>query len=146
MVYNKDMEQHRDPETIEKLKKLAVKLFTSDMDSARTAAHNLSWMQEDGLAILKQALFGDFPKDTKKAAAYGLRKMNGRMKTLAIDVLKQGLESRDRDTKAACEKSLQLIDDPSSGKPPKPKEQRKPQRPRNKGPRKNFKRRNKPAE
>ena len=139
------MEQ-RDPETIEKLKKLAVKLFTSDMDSARTAAHNLSWMQEDGLAILKQALFGDYPIDTKKAAAYGLRKMNGRMKNLAMDVLKQGLTSRDMETKAACEKSLRLIEDPSSGKPPKPKEERKPQRPRSKSPRKNFKRRHRPAE
>ena len=132
------MEQQRDPETIEKLKKLAVKLFTSDMDSARTAAHNLSWMQEDGLAILKQALFGDFPKDTKKAAAYGLRKMNGRMKLLAVEVLKQGLASRDRDTKAACEKSLQLIEDPSSGKPPKEK---KPSRPPSKHRNKNFNKR-----
>lgn len=120
------MEQQRDPETIEKLKKLAAKLFNPDVDSARTAAHNLSWMQEDGLAILKQALFGDFPKETKKAAAYGLRKMNGRMKQLAVEVLEQGLASKDRDTKAACEKSLQLIKDPSSGKPPKEKKPSKP--------------------
>lgn len=115
------MEQERDPETIEKLKKLAGQLFTSNMDSARVAAHNLAWMQDDGLAILKQALFGDYPQDTKKAAAYGLRKMNGRMKKLAFEVLQQGLTSNDRVTKAACVKSIQLIKDPSSGKAPKPK-------------------------
>jgi hypothetical protein len=66
-------------------------------------------MQEDGLAILTETLLGDYSRTTKKAAAYGLRSMKGRMKKMASEVLEQGLKHRDRTTKAACVKALFLM-------------------------------------
>ena len=102
-------ERQRDEATIELLKKLREKLFSEHISHARVAAYNLSWLQEDGLAILKEALFGDYSRNAKKAAAYGLRNMKGRMKKLAAEVLEQGLTHSDRTTKAACLKSLQLM-------------------------------------
>jgi len=77
---------------------------------------NLAWKQEDGLAILTEALFGNYPRTAKKAAAYGLRSMNGRMQKMALEVLKQGLKHRDRTTKAACVKSISLMKGQVSGK------------------------------
>ena len=103
------MARERDEATIAKLKELSVGLFSGDITKARLAGRSLSWMQDDGLLILKQALFGDFPRTTKKAAAYGLRSMQGRMKKLGLEVLEQGLKTRDVTTKAACKKSLKLI-------------------------------------
>jgi hypothetical protein len=103
------MAKERDEATIAKLKELSVGLFSGDITKARLAGRSLSWMQDDGLLILKQALFGDFSRTTKKAAAYGLRSMQGRMKKLGIEVLEQGMKNRDATTKAACKKSLKLI-------------------------------------
>jgi hypothetical protein len=74
------------------------------------AAFKLSWMQEDGLDILKDALFGNFPRTAKKAAGYGLRSMNGRMRKMASEVLKEGLKHHNRITREACEKSLLLME------------------------------------
>ena len=71
-------------------------------------------MQEDGLAILQEVLFGNYPRTAKKAAAYGMRKMNGRMKKMAMEVLERGLSHGDRTTNAACLKSLQLMRGESS--------------------------------
>lgn len=99
----------RDAQTIAQLKDLSQKLFSDDINQARLAAHQLSWMQEDGFTILKLGLFGRYPRNTKKAAAYGLRSMKGRMKKAAVDLLKEGLNDRDRTTKAACKKALQLM-------------------------------------
>ena len=99
----------KDAEAIEKLRQLREKLLSDNISTARVAGHNLSWMQEDGLAILKEALFGDYSRDTKKAAAYGLRSMHGRMKKLAAEVLEQGLEHRDRTTRDACAKSIAIM-------------------------------------
>jgi hypothetical protein len=84
-------------------------LLSDDISTARLAASNLSWKQEDGLAILTEALFGNYPRTAKKAAAYGLRSMNGRMRKMAAEVLEQGLKHRDRTTKAACIKSISLM-------------------------------------
>ena len=89
--------REKDEAAIELLRQLTRKLCSNDITAARLAAFNLSWMQEDGLAILTQA------------AAYGLRSMKGRMKKLALEVLEQGLKQRDRTTKAACIKALSLI-------------------------------------
>lgn len=100
----------KDEAAIELLRQLTRKLCSSDITTARLAAYNLSWMQEDGLAILTQVLLGDFSRTSKKAAAYGLRSMKGRMKKMALEVLKQGLKHRDRTTKAACVKALSLIE------------------------------------
>ena len=101
--------RQKDEESIKALKELTTKLCSNDISTARLAAYNLSWMQEDGLAILTKILFGDFSRTSKKAAAYGLRSMNGRMKKLAIEVLEKGLKNRDRTTKAACVKALSLM-------------------------------------
>jgi hypothetical protein len=91
--------QEKDEASIELLRQLTQKLFSSDISTARLAAFNLSWMQEDGLAILTKILLGDFSRTTKKAAAYGLRSMKGRMKKRAADVLEQGLKHRRRSGK-----------------------------------------------
>jgi hypothetical protein len=105
-----------DEESIKALKEMTVKLCSNDITIARLAAFNLSWMQEDGLAILTNILNGDFSRTSKKAAAYGLRSMKGRMRKLAAEVLQKGLRSRDRTTKAACIKALSLINKPSQPK------------------------------
>ncbi len=102
-------ERQRDEATVKILIKLRDKLLSNNISTARLAAFSLSWKQEDGLAILKEALFGDYPRTTKKAAAYGLRSMNGRMQIMGMEVLEQGLKHRDRTTKAACIKSISLM-------------------------------------
>ncbi len=101
--------QERDEASIELLRQLTHKLCSDDISTARLAAFNLSWMQEDGLAILTETLLGDYSRTTKKAAAYGLRSMRGRMKKMASEVLEQGLKHRDRTTRAACVKALSLM-------------------------------------
>ncbi len=103
------MQPQRTPETIALLKKLRIELLSNDISTARVAAMNLAWKQEDGLAILTEALFGRYQRTTKKAAAYGLRRMNGRMRKLAVEILERGLKHQDRTTKAACIKSLALL-------------------------------------
>ena len=102
-------DQKKNDEAVELLKELKKKLHSDDITTARMAAHKLSWMQEDGLAILREALFGSHPRVVKKAAAYGLRSMKGRMKKLASEVLEEGLKHRNPTTKAVCEKALFLM-------------------------------------
>ena len=101
--------REKDEEAIKLLEKLREQLHSSDASNRRRAAFNLSWMQEDGLEILKGALFSDFPIITKNASAYGLRKMRGRMKNMALEVLKQGLKCRDSSTRKVCTNALQLL-------------------------------------
>jgi len=101
--------REKDEAAIELLRQLTRKLCSDGITTARLGAFNLSWMQEDGLAILTQVLLGDFSRTSKKAAAYGLRSMKGRMKKPALEVLEQGLKQRDRTTKAACIKALSLV-------------------------------------
>ncbi len=113
---SKQPERERDEASIEALKKLREKLLSNNISKARVAALNLSWKQEDGLAILTEALFGNYPRTTKKAAAYGLRSMNGRMQKMGIEILEQGLKHRNRTTKAACIKSIALMKGQVSGK------------------------------
>ena len=113
---SKSPQRQRDKSTIELLRKLREQLLSDDISTARLAASNLSWKQEDGLAILTEALFGSYPRTAKKAAAYGLRSMNGRMRKMASDVFEQGLKHRDRTTKAACIKSISLMKGRVSGK------------------------------
>ena len=119
----------KDPAAIEKLRQLTRKLCSDDITTARLAAFNLSWMQEDGLAILTKILLGDFSRTTKKAAAYGLRSMRGRMKEPATKILEQGLKDRNRTTRAACIKALAII---KGEAPPKSNsgKKRRPARPR----------------
>ena len=106
---SKSSQHQRSEASVELLRKLKEKLLSDNISTARLAALNLSWKQEDGLAILTEALFGNYPRTTKKAAAYGLRSMNGRMQKMGSEVLEQGLRHRDRTTKAACIKSISLM-------------------------------------
>ena len=94
--------REKDEAAVKLLEKLQDQLRSSDASIRRRAAFNLSWMQEDGLEILKGALYGNLPTTTKNAAAYGLRKMRGRMKKIALDVLNQGLKRRDKSTRDIC--------------------------------------------
>ena len=101
--------REKDEAAIKLLGKLKDQLHSSDASSRRRAAFNLSWLQEDGLEVLKGALFGSVPITTKNAAAYGLRKMRGRMKKIALDILKQGLKHRDSSTREVCRHALRLL-------------------------------------
>jgi len=120
--------REKDEAAVALLAQLREKLHSEEISLARKAAFNLSWMQEDGLDILMEALFGGFSRDTKKAAAYGLRSMNGRMRKLAEEALTKGLASSNRITKDACVKSLQLMREGPA--PRKPAFQKRFQRPR----------------
>jgi hypothetical protein len=124
--------REKDEAAVALLAQLRDKLHSEEISLARKAAFNLSWMQEDGLDILVEALFGSFPRDTKKAAAYGLRSMNGRMRKLAEAVLIKGLTHSNRITKDACAKSLQLMKEGPAPKKPGGF-QRRPQGPRRPG-------------
>ena len=101
--------REKDEAAIRLLAKLKEQLRSSDASNRRKAAFNLSWMQEDGLEILKDALTGNDHITTKNAAAYGLRKMQGRMKKMALDVLNQGLKHRDSSTRQVSRSALQLL-------------------------------------
>jgi len=93
----------------ELLRQLRDKLYSESISIRRKAGYHLSWMQEDGLEILKQVLFGSCPKKTKNAAAYGLRSMRGRMRNMAFDVLVEGAESSDKETRYVCEHALAIV-------------------------------------
>jgi hypothetical protein len=101
--------REKDEASIKLLRKLQEQLYSTDASNRRRAAYKLSWMQEDGLDILKSALFGRCPVPSKNAAAYGLRKMRGRMKKMALEVLEGGLKHRDNSTKGICRNALQML-------------------------------------
>jgi hypothetical protein len=103
-------DRERDEATIKLLIKLQKNLLSDHVSTARVSAFHLAWLQEDGLFILKEVMFGNYSRTAKKAAAYGLRKMQGRMKKLALEVLENGVKSRDYTTQAACIKSLELME------------------------------------
>ena len=108
--------REKDEAAIKLLEQLRLMLYSDDVSNARRAAFNLSWMQEDGLEMLKEALFGTAARRTKSAAAYGLRRMHGRMKKPAREVLVQGLESQNSDTIEVCKNAISLAE---GGKPKK---------------------------
>jgi HEAT repeat protein len=101
--------REKDEAAVKLLEKLKDQLQSSDASSRRRAAFNLSWLQEDGLEVLRDALFGSAPVTTKNAAAYGLRKMRGRMKKMALEILKQGLKNRDHSTREVSRHALRLL-------------------------------------
>ena len=103
--------REKDERSIRVLQQLREKLYSEHVPTARRAAFNLSWMQEDGLDILKQALFSGAARRTKAAATYGLRKMQGRMKKMALDLLQQGLEGSNRNTQVVCQHALALLNE-----------------------------------
>jgi hypothetical protein len=101
--------REKDEASIKLLRKLREQLYSSDASNRRRAAYKLSWMQEDGLDILKTALFGNCPVPTRNAAAYGLRKMRGRMKKMALGILQKGMKHHDTSTREICRNALQLL-------------------------------------
>jgi len=101
--------REKDEAAIKLLEKLKEQLRSSDASSRRKAAYNLSWMQEDGLDILTEALTGSGHITTKNAAAYGLRKMRGRMKKKALEALNSGLKHSDGSTRQVSASALQLL-------------------------------------
>jgi hypothetical protein len=101
--------REKDEASIELLEKLRQRLYSSDPSTRRQTAFRLSWMQEDGFDILKEALFGDSPRRTKFAAAYGLRSMVGRMKKMALSLLGEGSKHRNSDIKEVCGGALLLL-------------------------------------
>ena len=123
---NNNIEIQKDELSKQQLDKLKSQLHSSNASVRRRAAFNLSWMQEDGLEILKCILLGDFCETSKCASAYGLRKMQGRMKKKALDVFKEGLKQRNNTTGEICRNALVLLGYkiPKDYLPDKPKEQK----------------------
>lgn len=101
--------REKDEASAQLLEKLQAQLHSSNASIRRRAAYNLSWMQEDGLDILKTILFGNFQVTSKNAAAYGLRKMHGRMKKKALEVLILGLKEHNSSTLEICRNALLLL-------------------------------------
>ena len=101
--------REQDQAQIDRLGRLRFKLHGKDLSKARRAAYKLSWQQEDGLEILEEAILGKTGKMTKVAAGYGLRKMNGRMRKMAMDVITKGLNSSSDVTKQICKQTLILL-------------------------------------
>jgi len=91
------------------LEKLREQLRSTNASVRRQAAFNLSWMQEDGLEILKAVLFSNAALRTKNAAAYGLRKMRGRMKKPALDVFTEGVQHTNDAVREVCVTALDLM-------------------------------------
>jgi hypothetical protein len=110
--------REKNQESIKLLEQLREKLYSDDVSAARRAAFTLSWQQEDGLDILKEALFSNSPRTPKIAAVYGLRSMHGRMKKMALSILEQGLKHPSADVKEACSHALLLTRQKMQEKPP----------------------------
>jgi hypothetical protein len=113
--------REKDEEAIKLLEQLREKLYVDDISVARRAAFTLSWKQEDGLDILKEALYSDSPRTAKIAAVYGLRNMQGRMKKPALALLEEGIKHRKPDIRNACNHALSLMRQGTLEKPPQGK-------------------------
>jgi hypothetical protein len=107
--------REKSQEAIELLERLREKLYCDNASAARHAAFNLSWMQEDGFDILKEALFSNANRTAKGAAAYGLRKMRGRMRKPAFVLLEEGLKNESEGTRQVCERALKLEKESKEG-------------------------------
>jgi HEAT repeat protein len=124
--------REKNEEAVELLERLREKVYCDNPSAARHSAFNLSWMQEDGFEILKEALFSDAPRTAKSAAAYGLRKMRGRMKKLAMGLLEEGLKHENEGTRQVCAHALRLVKEakrPAQQEPsaqPRPRQRHKP--------------------
>jgi hypothetical protein len=101
--------REKDEAAIQLLERLREQLYSSNISTVRQSAFHLSWMQEDGLDILREALLGDTPRRSKSAAAYGLRKMRGRMRKRAEDTLVEGMSSPDPATAETCRNALAVL-------------------------------------
>ncbi len=87
--------------------------FAPHSGGKKLAARKLSWLQDDGLEILEEAVFMQgSSKATKLAAVYGLRKMHGRMKARAMAVLLRGMDSSNAVIHEVCAHALSLMNKP----------------------------------
>ena len=121
--------REKDEEAVQLLEKLREQLHFSNLTLMRQTAYNLSWLQEDGLDILKEAIFSDSSRKTKVAAAYGLRKMRGRMRKPAIEILHSGAEHENRGISLVCKNAINVLKNKRSHKR-RPGLNRRRQRPR----------------
>jgi hypothetical protein len=101
--------REKDEASIQLLEKLREQLYSSNISTIRQTAFHLSWMQEDGLDILREALLGNTPRRAKSAAAYGLRKMRGRMRTRAEETLVEGTAHQDPATAQISRNALSVL-------------------------------------
>jgi hypothetical protein len=101
--------REKDEAAIELLEKLREQLYSSNISTVRQSAFHLSWMQEDGLDILREALLGNTPRRAKSAAAYGLRKMRGRMRKKAEETLVEGTTHSDPATAEIARNGLTVL-------------------------------------
>jgi hypothetical protein len=115
--------REKDQAAVELLEELRQKLYNDNSSVARRAAFNLSWMQEDGLEILEEALFSNASRRVKSAACYGLRSMHGRMKKVAAELIRKGSQSSDDGTRDVCITAIGLMERPPAEKKAKPKKQ-----------------------
>lgn len=92
------------------LEKLREQLFTGNLTVARQTAFNLSWLQEDGMEILKEGIYASYSsRKTRGASAYGLRKMRGRMRKPAREILEEGAKHTDRAISQVCKNALDVL-------------------------------------
>jgi hypothetical protein len=101
--------REKDEASIELLEKLREQLYSPNISTVRQSAFRLSWMQEDGLDILREALLGNSPRRAKSAAAYGLRKMRGRMSKKAEETLREGAAHSDPGTAEISRNALVVL-------------------------------------
>jgi len=101
--------REKDEAAIELLEKLREQLYSSNVSTVRQSAFHLSWMQEDGLDILREALLVSTSRRAKSAAAYGLRKMRGRMRKRAEETLVEGTAHPDPATAEISRNALNVL-------------------------------------
>lgn len=106
--------REKDQASVKLLAQLRERLYCDNSSVARRAAFNLSWMQEDGLEILQEALLSNASHRAKSAAAYGLRSMHGRMKKLSLAVLEEGTKDSNKETRRVCKSALEILKKPKS--------------------------------
>lgn len=116
--------REKDEAAIELLGTLREQLHSTNTTVARQTAFNLSWLQEDGLDILKEALFLSKSKRTKNAATYGLRKMRGRMSKPGLALIEEGAQGDDPVTAEICKSALDVYHNRHKPKRPAPRKKR----------------------
>jgi hypothetical protein len=109
MEVNGNKTSIQEEESAKLLEHLGRKLYSDNSSIARKTAYNLSWLQEDGLDILKKALFTSNSRRTKHAAAYGMRSMRGRMKKQSMEVLEEGLKHPNGIVRDICNEALLIM-------------------------------------
>lgn len=101
--------REKDEAAVQLLEKLREQLHGGNLTVVRQTAFHLSWLQEDGMEILKEALLlPESSRKTKNAASYGLRKMRGRMSKPALTILQQGAEGSDPIIAKICKNALDV--------------------------------------